>query len=137
MLFRSRLLAERLGISKTDYVVTFQSRFGRAEWLQPYTAPTLQQLASSGTARVDLICPGFTSDCLETLEEIAMEAREDFFAAGGKHFHYIPCLNAHSNWLDALYAVALKHMQGWPLHPESPQTLTMSRKAALEMGASD
>jgi protoheme ferro-lyase len=87
----ARLLTTALGLGKDDYLVTFQSRFGKAEWLQPYTAPTLQKLASEGVKRVDVMCPGFTSDCLETLEEIAMEAKTDFLEAGGSTFHYIPC----------------------------------------------
>ena len=89
----ARLLATELGLGRDQYLVTFQSRFGKAEWLQPYTAPALQKLAKQGVARVDLICPGFTSDCLETLEEIAIEARRDFLAAGGREFNYIACLN--------------------------------------------
>ena len=133
----ARLLAESLGLSRDQYRVTFQSRFGKAKWLEPYTEPTVRELAKTGTERVDVICPGFTSDCLETLEEIAMEVQAAFLEEGGLTFHYIPCLNAKSDWLDALYAVALKHMQGWPLHPEAPQTLATSRQAALEMGASD
>jgi ferrochelatase len=96
----ARLVANRLGLGKDDYLVTFQSRFGKAEWLQPYTAPTLEKLAEEGVGRVDVMCPGFTSDCLETLEEISMEAREDFLAAGGTTFHYIPCLNENSIWAD-------------------------------------
>jgi ferrochelatase len=89
----ARLLAERLGLARTATAVTFQSRFGKAKWLEPYTEPTLVALGAAGTRRVDVVCPGFTSDCLETLEEIAMEAREAFLHAGGKEFHYIPCLN--------------------------------------------
>src|SRR6476661_5628593 len=95
----ARLLAAELGLGPDQYLVTFQSRFGKAEWLQPYTAPTLQKLAKEGVKRVDIMCPGFTSDCLETLEEIAMEARQDFLVAGGKDFHYIPCLNESPEWI--------------------------------------
>jgi ferrochelatase len=95
-------------------MVTFQSRFGKAEWLQPYTAPTLQQLAREGLEKVDVICPGFTSDCLETLEEIAMEAKHDFLAAGGKQFHYIPCLNEDPAWIAGLAEIAEQHLIGWP-----------------------
>ena len=89
----ARLLGERLGLGKDDMLITFQSRLGRAEWLQPYTEPTLIALAQQGVKRVDVMCPGFTSDCLETLEEIDQEAREAFLHAGGKEFHYLPCLN--------------------------------------------
>jgi ferrochelatase len=139
----ARLLAERLGISKTDYIVTFQSRFGRAEWLQPYTAPTLEHLAGSGVGRVDLICPGFTSDCLETLEEIAMEAKEDFLAAGGKSFHYIPCLNESPSWIAGMAALIEAHTGGWPVS-SSPQVQAarqadaeVGREQALALGALD
>ncbi|MGN6390197.1 MAG: ferrochelatase [Burkholderiaceae bacterium] len=109
----ARLLAAELGLTPEQYLVTFQSRFGRAEWIQPYTAPTLQALAREGVGRVDVICPGFTSDCLETLEEIAMEVRHDFLSAGGKTFHYIPCLNEQPAWLHALADIALRELAGW------------------------
>jgi ferrochelatase len=89
----ARLLGTKLGLSKDQYQVTFQSRLGRAKWLEPYTEPTLIAMGKAGVKRVDVMCPGFTSDCLETLEEINMEAREAFLHAGGKEFHYIPCLN--------------------------------------------
>ena len=88
-----RLLAESLNLGTDQYQITFQSRFGRTEWLKPYTAQTLVELAQSGVERVDAICPGFTADCLETLEEIAMEGKSKFLQAGGREFHYIPCLN--------------------------------------------
>ena len=86
----ARLLAERLKVRDDYVVVTFQSRFGRAEWLQPYTEPTLVALARAGVTPVDVFCPGFTSDCLETLEEIDQEARAAFLAAGGKEFATSP-----------------------------------------------
>ena len=110
----ARLLAEQLGLDEKQYVVTFQSRFGKAEWLQPYTAPTLQKLAREGVGRVDVLCPGFIGDCLETLEEIAIEARGDFLTAGGKEFNYIPCLNEDPAWIRALAELAEQHMVGWP-----------------------
>jgi ferrochelatase len=84
-----RLLAEALGLSKDQYKLTFQSRFGKAEWLEPYTQPTIEELAKKGVKRVDVICPGFTADCLETLEEINMEVRSAFLLNGGTEFHYI------------------------------------------------
>jgi ferrochelatase len=99
----ARLLAEAL---KTDYLVTFQSRFGYAEWLQPYTEPTLKQLARTGVARVDLVCPGFVSDCLETLEEIGIAARRAFLQAGGREFYLVSCLNDSPEWIEALVALA-------------------------------
>lgn len=108
-----RLLAERLGLKADQYQVCFQSRFGKAEWLQPYTAPTLHALGKRGVRRVDLICPGFTADCLETLEEIAMEGKGDFLAAGGKEYHYIPALNEEPAWIDALANITERHLAGW------------------------
>ncbi|KQW89130.1 ferrochelatase [Massilia sp. Root418] len=137
----ARLLAARLKLTPEQYLVTFQSRFGKAEWLQPYTAPTVQQLARDGVRRVDVICPGFTSDCLETLEEIAMEVRHDFMAAGGKEFHYIPCLNAAPGWIAALAEIAEQHMIGWPTMMAQPQRDALkkageaARAAALKLGA--
>jgi len=110
----ARLLAERLGLAAQEYVVTFQSRFGAQEWLQPYTTPTLEKLARAGVQRVDVICPGFIADCLETLEEIAIEGRQDFLTAGGKDFHYIPCLNESNIWMHALAEIAEQHLLGWP-----------------------
>jgi ferrochelatase len=110
----ARLLAERLQITAAQHRVTFQSRFGRARWLEPYTEPSLRELAASGVSRVDVMCPGFPADCLETLEEIAMEGREAFLRAGGKEFHYIPCLNDSSAWITALAGIAERHLAGWP-----------------------
>jgi len=109
----ARLLAEALGLVKEQYVVSFQSLFGRAEWIKPYTEPTLKKLAKEGAARVDIICPGFPVDCLETLEEIAIEGKATFLEAGGKEFHYIPCLNQNDAWVKALAGIALENLQGW------------------------
>lgn len=95
------------------YSVTFQSRFGPAQWLQPYTEPTLQALAQAGTESVEVMCPGFVSDCLETLEEINMEAREAFVHAGGQAFDYIPCLNDSPAWVQALQQIAEQQLAGW------------------------
>jgi len=102
----AKILAGVLRIAPADYHVTFQSRFGAAEWLQPYTAPTLAILAKQGLTRVDVVCPGFTSDCLETLEEIAIEARATFLDAGGKEFHALPCLNESPEWIVAMAKIA-------------------------------
>lgn len=110
----ARLLAESLGLGAADYRVTFQSRFGRAEWLQPYTQPTVEALAKDGVQRVDVICPGFTSDCLETLEEINMEVRQAFMLGGGKAFHYIPCLNEDAAWIAAMTDLVEPFLHGWP-----------------------
>ena len=103
----ARLLGRTARAGKPDQLlVTFQSRFGKAEWLEPYTEPTLVALAQAGHRRVDVMCPGFTSDCLETLEEIALEARAAYLGAGGERFHYIPCLNDQHEWIVALADVA-------------------------------
>ena len=99
----ARLLAERLN---TEYLVTFQSRFGYAEWLGPYTEPTLIELAAAGIKRVDVVCPGFVSDCLETLEEIGITARRAFQAAGGTEMNLAPCLNDSPEWINALQQIA-------------------------------
>jgi ferrochelatase len=131
----ARLLAEALGLEKTQYKVTFQSRLGRAKWLEPYTEPTLIAMAQSGTKRVDVVCPGFTSDCLETLEEINMEARHAFLGAGGSDFHYIECLNDSAPGIQALAAVARQHMGGWPTQSPDAAQLAASQAAALALGA--
>jgi ferrochelatase len=102
----AKILAGVLRLAPADYQVTFQSRFGAAEWLQPYTAPTLVSLAREGVKRVDVFCPGFVSDCLETLEEIAIEGRRAFLEAGGKEFHALPCLNEAPEWIAALGKIA-------------------------------
>ena len=131
-----RLVAEALSLNTDEYQVCFQSRFGKAEWLQPYTAETLKQLGEAGTKRVDIICPGFVSDCLETLEEIAMEAKETFINAGGQDYHYIPCLNERSDWIQALSDITLSHLQGWlDIEQPSQDDSDKSRKRALELGA--
>ena len=97
-----KLLAEALQLKASEYIITFQSRFGAAEWLQPYTQPTLEKFARDGIGSIDVICPGFVGDCLETLEEIAMECKDAFIANGGKEFRYIPCLNERHDWIEAL-----------------------------------
>jgi ferrochelatase len=112
------LLARALGLDETSCRVTFQSRFGREEWLQPYTAPTLAELGAAGVARVDVFCPGFTADCLETIEEIGMEGRDAFVKAGGKTYHRIPCVNASPVFIDALGELAMANLAGW-LEPGS------------------
>jgi ferrochelatase len=137
----ARLLATQLGLKPEQYLVTFQSRFGKAEWLQPYTAPTLQKLAREGVKRVDVMCPGFIGDCLETLEEIAMEGRQDFLTAGGREFHYIACVNETPTWLHALTDIAEEHMLGWPTMKNAAardaqkRELEISRQQAQRLGA--
>jgi ferrochelatase len=132
-----RLLAEALGLTPERYRVTFQSRFGRAEWLQPYTQPTLEELGKKKVNRVDVVCPGFVADCLETLEEIAMECKTAFLSSGGKDFHYIPCLNESPQWIHALTDLALAHLQGWLAEDPAQlkQAAEQSRMRALASGA--
>jgi ferrochelatase len=132
----ARLLATQLGLEPTRYKVTFQSRFGKAKWLQPYTEPTLVAMAQAGVRKVDVICPGFTGDCLETLEEINMEAREAFLHAGGAEFHYIECLNDSPAWLAALADLSIRHLAGWPTQASTEtEALQQSGKRAMAMGA--
>jgi ferrochelatase len=131
----ARLLAEQLGLKRDEWLVTFQSRFGRARWLGPYTEATLVGLARQGTTRVDLFCPGFTSDCLETLEEIAQQARAAFLGAGGRGFEYIPALNDQHEWIAALAGVAMAHLGGWQIEPGDPAVLARRQARAREMGA--
>ena len=132
----ARLLTERLTLKADQVIVTFQSRLGRAEWLQPYTEPTLIELARAGVKRVDVMCPGFTSDNLETLEEIDQEAREAFLHAGGEAFSFIRCLNDQHEWMAALAGLAIKHLQGWPTSPGlDEQALADQRSRAKERGA--
>jgi protoporphyrin/coproporphyrin ferrochelatase len=136
----ARLLAEALELQPTQYKVTFQSRLGRAKWLQPYTEPTVIAMAKSGVKRIDVICPGFNCDGLETLEEVNMEVRHAFTLAGGKTFNYIPCLNDDSAWLSALSSITQKHLSGWPTQRntvEDAAALKTMRDEALKAGAKD
>ena len=131
-----RLLAKALNLGANEYQICFQSRFGRAEWLQPYTAPTLAALGEQGVERVDIICPGFPADCLETLEEIAIEGKASFLQAGGKEFHYIPGLNERDDWIHALADLATTHLQGWPTRDTTdPAALKISALCAKALGA--
>lgn len=110
----ARLLRERLGLDETQMMISFQSRLGRERWLHPYTDATVRQLAADGVKRLDVACPGFAVDCLETLEEIAMQNRDFFLAAGGQELRYIPALNDSAEQIDSLAALVLRHTQGWP-----------------------
>jgi protoporphyrin/coproporphyrin ferrochelatase len=129
-----RLLAEALGLQANEYLVTFQSRFGRAKWLEPYTEPSLVAMAQQGVGRVDVVCPGFSSDCIETLEEIDQEAREAFLHAGGQAFHYIPCLNDAAPGIEALAAVCVQHLSGWPTQ-QAPAPDPAQQARARAMGS--
>jgi ferrochelatase len=109
----ARLIATELGWNDARTVVTFQSRFGAQEWIGPATADTLAALPAQGVGRVDVICPGFAADCLETLEEIAQEGRHTFLQAGGKDFHYIPTTNDTPAWMTALSIIAMEQLENW------------------------
>lgn len=130
----ARLLADALGLNDQQYRVSFQSRFGRAEWLKPYTVDVLADLARQKLSRVDVICPGFVSDCLETLEEIAIEARALYAKAGGGELGYIPCLNDRHEWIAALTDMVERNLAGWSAGP-SEDELKESRLRALAAGA--
>ncbi|WP_113907949.1 ferrochelatase [Aliidiomarina celeris] len=110
----TRLVAEELGLSKEQYMTTFQSRFGREEWLTPYTDETLKALPGQGVKSLQVVCPGFSSDCLETIEEIDEENREYFMEAGGEQFSYIECLNASEPHIEVLTEIIEENLQGWP-----------------------
>lgn len=107
------LLAKALGLNKDQYQIAFQSRFGKQEWLKPYLANTLKDYGKAKTKRLDVVCPGFSSDCLETLEEIAMEGKVIFQSNGGGEYHYIPALNENDAWIHAMTAIALENLTGW------------------------
>jgi ferrochelatase len=106
----AQLLAGALNLSEREWRLTFQSRFGRTEWLQPYTQPTLVELARGGQRRVDVVCPGFVADCLETLEELGIVARRAFLEAGGSEFNLLACLNESPEWIDALGALVREQL---------------------------
>lgn len=109
----TRLIIEKLGLSEEQYMTTFQSRFGKATWLQPYTDKTLQALGAQGIKNIQVVCPGFSSDCLETIEEIGEENRDYFLQAGGERFDYIPALNATQAHIELLTKLTEENMHGW------------------------
>ena len=110
----AQLLRARLGLDDAQLVVSFQSRVGREAWLQPYTDLTVKRLAAEGVQRLDVACPGFAVDCLETLEEVAIQNRDFFTAAGGSELRYIPALNDSAEQIASLAALIRRHAQGWP-----------------------
>ena len=109
----SRLIAEKLGLDKEQCITTFQSRFGKAEWLRPYTDATLKELSANGTKSIDVFCPGFSADCLETIEEIAEENKEYFLEGGGESYHYITALNSEPLHIEALADIIRHNIQDW------------------------
>ena len=130
-----RLLAEALELVEDDWLLTFQSRVGREEWLRPYTDETIERLGKEGLSRLDVVCPGFATDCLETLEEIAMQNAEIFIEAGGKSLHYIECLNARDDHIAMLRDLIDRHLSGWSSHTQDVAK-KLARERARAMGAS-
>lgn len=115
----TRLIAKELGLSKDEWELSFQSLFGNEEWLKPYTDSRMHSLPGEGIESLDVICPGFSADCLETVEEIGEENKEYFEKSGGKTFHYIPCLNDRTDHIDMMTELVKKHTQGWELPDET------------------
>ena len=109
----TRLVKEKMNLTDEEIITTFQSRFGRAEWLKPYTAETLKELPGKGVKDIHIISPGFSADCLETLEELEEENREYFIESGGEKYKYIPCLNDNEKHLKLISHLVIKHTQGW------------------------
>lgn len=105
----AQLIAEELALNKADYTICFQSRFGSDKWIQPSTQVLLKTLPQKGIKSIDIVCPGFVCDCLETLEEIEIEGKKAFEDAGGEIFQYIPCLNTQPYWIDALQKIIASH----------------------------
>lgn len=128
----SRLVAENLGLEKDQYLVSFQSRFGREEWLKPYTDQSLKALPEQGVKSVQVVCPGFSADCLETIEEIGMENRDYFLHAGGERYEYIAALNAEDGHIDALAKLVEQHLQGWEWPQQSPQRAELASALGAE-----
>ena len=131
----ARALVRELGWPEAHWTLAFQSRFGKSKWLEPYTRDKLVALAKSGVRRVDVICPGFVSDCLETLEEIAIEGRATFERAGGETLRAIPCLNEHPLWIGAMTDIALANLQGWLDAPPSADARALTAALAKARGA--
>lgn len=127
----ARLVAQELALAEADWTIAFQSRFGREEWLRPYTDETLKEIARRGVSSVDVVCPGFAADCLETLEEIDKQNRRLYLEAGGKVFNYIPCLNDDQGHLNMLVELVRRHLHGYGSQ-DDPGAL----KRALARGAS-
>ncbi|MGI9317367.1 MAG: ferrochelatase [bacterium] len=128
----ARLLGERLGITEEQYQVSFQSRLGPKQWLQPYTDQTLESLPGEGVHSVQVLCPGFSADCLETLEEIAMENKAVFMNAGGQCYEYIPCLNIEPAHIEMMKTLVLTNTQGWNNDQEKPEH---RQQRAINLGA--
>ncbi len=130
-----RLLARELGLEARQWTVAFQSRFGRGRWLEPYTSATLAKLGAARLRRVDVFAPGFVADCLETLEELGIEGKRTFQAAGGQDYHVIASLNEHPRWIAALADIAVANLQGWLAPPPSPTEREATLLRAKAAGA--
>jgi len=126
----ARMIAEKLQLKEGEWAVSFQSRVGREQWLQPYTDQTLLKFPTQGIKHVSVICPGFAVDCLETLEEIAIRNREDFLAAGGEKFDYIPALNSDASHVQFLSALIARHIQGWQTRQPDAMIATKANQLA-------
>eukprot|EP00119_Amphimedon_queenslandica_P018031 XP_019858450.1 PREDICTED: uncharacterized protein LOC109586679 [Amphimedon queenslandica] len=132
----ARLIAERLGLEADTWHVAFQSRVGREEWLRPWTDEVLQEWGKEGVERVDVICPGFAADCLETLEEIALRGRDSFVSNGGGELRYIPALNADKSHIEALGRLVEDAIPDWLATPQDDLgTLAASAERARALGA--
>jgi ferrochelatase len=128
----SRLLAEKLGLAHDEYMTTFQSRFGREEWLTPYTDETMKSLPSKGVKSIQVMCPGFSADCLETIEEIGEENREYFIEAGGERYEYIPALNSDDEHIDVLFDIVEDNLHGWQVSTDNSQRAGLARALGAE-----
>jgi ferrochelatase len=131
----ARLLAHELGLEAKQWTLAFQSRFGSGEWLKPYTSDVMKQLGKNEVRRVDVFGPGFVADCLETLEEIAIEAQVTFLKSGGKEFHAIPCLNEHPRWIMALADLIFRNLAGWVAEPPNLHERGLTQVRAKAQGA--
>ena len=139
----ARLLANDLGLEDEHWDISFQSRLGLQEWLKPYTDKLLKQWAKSGIKNVQIICPGFSADCLETLEEIKLQNKGFFMEAGGEVFSYIPALNDQATHINALGDIIMQHTQGWPEFSDEYDEktildeLALSKTRAIAQGANN
>lgn len=132
----ARLVSEQLGLSSNDWSLSFQSQVGREEWLRPYTDELLIRYAREGRTAITVACPGFATDCLETLEEIALRNRDAFLAAGGRSYSYVPALNDSDAHAEILCNLIERHLQGWPQRPEiDPAAAALTKTRALQCGA--
>lgn len=132
-------IVRTLGLGPSEWQLCFQSRVGKAPWLKPYADEVIAGLADEGVRHIDVVAPGFSVDCLETLEEIAMEGRDTFLAAGGREYRYVPCLNAAPAFIHALASLAESHLSGWPVARDDARRRSAEAAAgaarARELGA--